>query len=128
MCVAFLHNAQHSQSQLGHFRKKNGPIMPEEEMAHQTITLDELRGCWWSWRGLVSLQYLKFCLLTEPDWWKCASSLIHKLCTMSSRIHCYWNALNRGTSRWPQNLPPFTAWVPLLFSKSPTPLPHPEHP
>jgi hypothetical protein len=66
------------------FSKKYGPMILEEDKAHQTVTLEECSGFWWSWRGFVSLQYLKFYLLTYPDRWKWASSLIHKLWTISS--------------------------------------------
>lgn len=59
-------------------------MIPNEDIAHQTVTLLEWSGFWWSCWGFSSLQYRKFCLFTKPERWKCASSLIHRLWTRSS--------------------------------------------
>jgi len=37
------------------FSKKYGPMIPEEDKAHQIVTLEEHIGLRWSWRGFVSL-------------------------------------------------------------------------
>jgi hypothetical protein len=58
--------------------KKYGPHTPNSKKAHHTVTLELWSGRWWSSRGLLWDRYRKFCLLTVPQTWKCASSVNNK--------------------------------------------------
>lgn len=67
-----------SSSSCFHFRKSEDQLDFE-----RTVTFSEWRGSSWKVHVCFPHQYLKFCLLTYPLRWKCASSLTRQLWTTS---------------------------------------------
>ena len=57
--------------------RKNGPIKPSEETAHQTNDFGVSRSCSWLCAGLVSPLKRVLCWLEQSERWKRASSLNH---------------------------------------------------